>query len=352
MYAVLELHKEVLQGLQTVDAFSQDMFLPEEIDFHLNKQQDSFISEMLDEGFADRQLRLDYVQDIIVSSKTLPVYISSGAHYYEPGAVVSYLPGNYKHLLSTRVKVREGVDCSELEETTEDITYYITSVALNTNLSTGSYYSRVQFIRINEDQSEDILVDLKNSAVEESDDIKDIMEMLVFEANKESNTVEYYLGKYPDTIRQGNIIADNVIQILIPTNTVTYKIITYKTDGSEDVDSGSTALIAKTTKTWDATILSEAAPAERTSAVNLDSKEKDERTQNVFYASKSIEPHINLADGIISTYYTNFLPEEIYIDYIRNPQLISYSESKGCELSNSAARLIANRVIEYLKLVI
>ena len=39
MRSALELHKEVIQGLQTVDAFSQDMFLPEEFDLHLNKQQ-------------------------------------------------------------------------------------------------------------------------------------------------------------------------------------------------------------------------------------------------------------------------------------------------------------------------
>ena len=354
MYPALESHKEVLQGLQTVDAFTQDMFLPEEIDFHLNKQQDNFITEMLDEGFADRQLRLDYVQDIIVQNKTLPVYISSTAPYFESGAVVSYLPGDYRHLLSTRVKMRENVDCGELLETLEDTTYYISNVPIATNLSSGPYYARVKFIRINADQSETILIDLKNSGVEEPEDVKNIMEMIAFTANKDSDEVEFYLGKYPDSLKAGNIIADTSLQVLAPDDTLKYKIVTYKADKltiDVEISAGSPTSL-RTTKTWETSNLDKLAPATKRAAVNLDNKELRERQKNAFTGSTPAEPHIGISDGILSTHYTTFLPEEVTIDYLRKPQVISLAEGKGCELVTSAARIISNRVIEYLKLVI
>ena len=354
MYPALESHKEVLQGLQNVDAFTQDMFLPEEIDFHLNKQQDSFISEMLDEGFADRQLRLDYVQDIIVQNKTLPVYISSTAPYYESGVAVSYLPGDYRHLLSTRVKIREGVDCDTLLETLEDITYYVSNVPIATNLTVGPYYARVKFVRINADQSETVIIDLKNSGVAEPEDVKNIMEMIAFTANKDSNTTEFYLGKYPDSLKSGNIIADTTLQVLAPDNTIKYKIVTYKPDKvtiDVEVLAGS-AMNLRTTKKWETDMLANLAPATKIAAINLDNKEIHERKKNAFTGSNPREPHIGISDGILSTYYTTFLPEEVTIDYLRKPQVISLAEGKGCELATSAARIISNRVVEFLKLVI
>jgi len=367
MYSALELHKEIFQGLQTVDAFTQDMFLPEELDFHLNKQQDNFINELLDEGFADRQIRLDYIQNLIVKNKSLPVYISPLSFYYESGAVTSLLPGNYKHHLSTRVKVRKTADCAALVENDTEVSYYMTTVKLETKLTTSPYYSKVEFIRIEENNDETLLASLTNDVTQEKSDINNIMRKLVYEASKESNTVEYYLGKYADSVRQGNTLADNAIQIITPVNTQTYKIITYTIDGSIDKESlgvgtdvDNTSFTTRTTETWDleatdagGVLLNVVGEPKITPTELLDNKEVYERQQNVFYFPKPDNPHTLIADGIIFNYYGNsFLVEEAIIDYIRNPQLISLADSKGCELSESAARLIANRTIEYLKLAI
>ena len=67
----LELHIEVLQGLQKVDGFQQDMFLPEELDLQLNKQQGRFIEKLTNKEFQDRQIFLDYVKNIIVKNYPL-----------------------------------------------------------------------------------------------------------------------------------------------------------------------------------------------------------------------------------------------------------------------------------------
>jgi len=146
MRAALELHKEVIQGLQTIDAFSQDLFLPEEIDFHLNKQQDSVVSELLDSGFSDRQLRLDYVQDLIVKNKELDVFISPTAFYYESGAVNSFFPGDYKYLLDVRANILESIDCKEIVEDVATKKYYFYTLELGTDRTESPFYEEVQII--------------------------------------------------------------------------------------------------------------------------------------------------------------------------------------------------------------
>ncbi len=353
--SALELHKEVLQGLQTVDAFSQDMFLPEEIDLHLNKQQDSFLNELLDAGFADRQLRLDYVQDVIVKNKVLPIYISPSAFYYEGGAVVSTLPGGYKHMLPIRAKVREVVDCAALLETMIDYTQVFHFVELSTNLTTPDFFSKVELIRMNAGGSETIVATV-SMPVKEKEDTYLIVKNLLYQANKESRDKEFYWEKYSGSLQQAIIKPNHIIikddSITAPTTVRGYKIKTYKTDDSVDKETFETFLSTEV-KVWNIAILADLAVANTTSVVLLDNKEIYERRQNVFFFPKPEEPHAGISDGLLFTYYgSDFLVEEVTVDYIREPQPISISLEQGCELSESASRIIADRTIEYLKLLI
>ena len=191
MRSALELHKEVIQGLQTVDAFTQDMFLPQEIDFHLNKQQDSYVNELLDKGFSDRQLKLDHVQDLVVKNKTLDIFLSPTAFYYEGGAINSFLPGDYKHLLDTRVNVRAGEKCADVTEAVEKTNIYFSFLELTTNKTTPDFFSKVELIRIEADQSE-VVIAIAEFPVPEVDDTYLIVRNLIYQANKQLNITEVY----------------------------------------------------------------------------------------------------------------------------------------------------------------
>lgn len=350
MRAALELHKEILQGLQTVDAFSQDMFLPEEIDFHINKQQDSFINELLDEGFADRQLRLDYIQDLIVKNKALSVFISPTAFYYESGAVTSFLPGNYKHLLSTRTGVRRTEDCSEVIETLETKEIYLSFLKLDTNATTAPYYSKVELVRILANQDEEIAASTIVGA-EEKDDTYLIVRNILYQANNKYENVEVYWEKYAGAERQGNIKLDNFI-IIDEDEDIRYKLVIYTANGDVQNEVIVTP-VTQEVEVYTEDSLEDLAAIEYTSTTLLDNKEVYERKQNVFFLPKILQPHTLLSDGILFNYFgEKFIIEEVLIDYIREPQPISLIANQGCELSLSGTRVVANRTIEYLKLAI
>lgn len=359
MYPVLELHKEIFQGLQTVDAFSQDMFLAEEFDFHLNKQQDTYVNELLDDGFADRQVKLDHIQDLVVKNKSLPVFNSPSSFYYEVGAIVSYLPGNYKHLLTSRAKVRNTLNCASLVESMVDYTQTFHFLELKTDLSSGPYFSKVELISML-DGLETVIASV-SIPVQEKEDTHTIVQNILFQANKKATDINVYWEKYTTGKNQGIVKLGHFIihddNFPTPTTTVGYKIRTYQENGTTlDVETFETFApsIVKVWNTdeWDSetTLVS---ASQQINTVILDNKDLYNRRTNAFFLSKANEPHTNISDGLIFTYYGDkFLIEQIVVDYIREPQPISLSANQGCELSDSAARLVANRVIEYLKLVI
>ena len=358
MYSALELHKEVLQGLQSIDSFSQDMFLPEEYDFHLNKMQDSFVNELLDKGFSDRQLRLDYVQDLIVKNKHLPVFISPTAFYYESGAVTSYLPGNYKHLLTSRAKIKETVNCAKLVEGVVKYTQTLHFLSFQIpEDATAPFYSKVELVKVESASAETVIASV-SMPVEDKEDIYLIVKNILYQANKDKNVdeINYYWEKYTDAQRQGVIKKNHFIiyddSVTAPTVTLGYKLVFYNADGTVQDTVFETAESTEV-EVWDKTELAKLAASKQTSSVLLDNKELYERTQNIFYFPNPQEPHSSVADGLLFTYYGNtFLIEETTIDYIREPQPISLELGQGCELSESAARIIANRTVEFLKLTI
>jgi len=349
MKSALELHKDILQGLQTIDSFSQDMFLPEELDLHLNRIQDSFINELLDKGFADRQLRLDYIEKIIVKNKPLPIFISPTAFYYESGAVTSLLPGGYKHLLSTKAGVIKGKDCNIINEKVKEATKYFSFLELKETSTEPPYYSKVEIIKVNADQSE-TLVASTSFPVTDIEDTYLIIRNLIHQANNKFIDVEFYWEKYSDTERQG-LIKNNTFIILDEKETI-YKLVIYDKDGNEKSSVTNSSENQKI-EVFDESALKNLTPVEYTSTTLLNNEEIYDRKQNVFFFPKYKNPHTLISDGILFNYYEkDFLITEIYIDYIREPQPISLALSQGCELSVSAANIIVNRVVEYLKLAI
>jgi hypothetical protein len=106
---VQELHYAFDQGLQKVGSYAYDNFLPEEIDYWLNRAQERFIkdrafifSDQKQAGFEANQKRLDDLKNIISLD-----YLDDAA----PAAGVAFqeynLPLDYLYLINIRASIRK-----------------------------------------------------------------------------------------------------------------------------------------------------------------------------------------------------------------------------------------------------
>lgn len=104
---VQEMHYAVDQGLQKVGSFVYDNFLPEEIDFFLNKMQERFIKDRVFNtadpkrlGFSSNQKRLDDIRSILEVDFTDVIAGSPSVPYQRHD-----LPVDYLYLINLRVRL-------------------------------------------------------------------------------------------------------------------------------------------------------------------------------------------------------------------------------------------------------
>ena len=104
---VQEMHYAVDQGLQKVASSVYDYFLPEEVDFWLNRAQERFIKQRLGKvsdpkrlGFSETTKRLDDLRLIITSDYEDSVVASTA-----PEFINFDLPIDYMFLVNARVKM-------------------------------------------------------------------------------------------------------------------------------------------------------------------------------------------------------------------------------------------------------
>tara|TARA_R100001510_G_C7654360_1_gene213007 strand:+ start:1228 stop:1920 length:693 start_codon:yes stop_codon:yes gene_type:complete len=105
---IQEMHRAVDQGLQKVASSVYDYFLPQEVDFWLNRAQDRYIKERLHPvsdpkrlGFSKTVKRLDDLRMLITADYTDSVNPSTTAEFIDFD-----LPIDYQHLVNARVSVR------------------------------------------------------------------------------------------------------------------------------------------------------------------------------------------------------------------------------------------------------
>lgn len=113
---IIEMHRAVDLGLQKVSSYQFDNFLPEEIDFFLNKMQDRFVKDVISKwgdpkrlGFEAIQKRLDDIRVLITDAES-----SFIGESYEDSAS---LPADYCYAVNLRAKIYEK-DCGKSQATT------------------------------------------------------------------------------------------------------------------------------------------------------------------------------------------------------------------------------------------
>lgn len=126
---VLEMHHAVEQGLQKVASNSFDTFLPEEIDFALNKMQERFVkqrfffaSDPKRQGLHGSQKRVDDLRVLTVLDYLDTVVTPNPARNYEDFD----LPTDYMFLINSRVNILYD-DCKIDPELVSNGTFSTTS---------------------------------------------------------------------------------------------------------------------------------------------------------------------------------------------------------------------------------
>jgi hypothetical protein len=104
---VQELHYAIDQGLQKVGSYAYDNFLPDEIDYWLNRAQERFVkdrafahSDVKGLGFVANQKRLDDLREILAINYTDDVAAQVGADSQQYD-----LPVDYMFLVNLRARI-------------------------------------------------------------------------------------------------------------------------------------------------------------------------------------------------------------------------------------------------------
>lgn len=104
---VQELHYAIDQGLQKVGSYAYDNFLPDEIDFWLNRAQERFIkdrafahSDQKQLGFVANQKRLDDLREIMAIDYVDQAAATAGVEFQQFD-----LPVNYLYLVNLRARI-------------------------------------------------------------------------------------------------------------------------------------------------------------------------------------------------------------------------------------------------------
>jgi hypothetical protein len=348
-----EMHLEVLQGLQKVDGFQQDIFLPEEIDLHLNREQDRLVATLFNKEFEDKQLRLDYIKNIVTKNRQLEVYVPDPNEYgYEPNMVYGVLPNDYLHLVNDRSLVTFSTApglCVDLGSVlTETVTERFAILPVpESSLSTGPYYKNFRLVATI--GGSDVVLYTAPAVLQNQPGKEGIYSIIrnITEYNFTGYT--FYWERYRDMYYPNSfiILTDN-------TNVSQFTFASDRQDDSPDVS------ITEPVQTLDYLQYDDTAVLEIASRVNtevenrlVEADDMYELRKNVFFRTSKKEPVSSIDKGFIRIYREkNFIVTALTIDYIRRPRQISLHLNQSCELAGNAPRLIVDGCIEYIKRII
>lgn len=354
----LEQHIEVLQGLQKVDSYKQDMFQAPEIDLQLNKQQDRFIDDLFGKDFQDRQMRLDFIRPLIVKNhKLIAVTPISSELIYEPDMVYGILPPDYLYRVNDRSQVGQSLtscqDLSSLIETTEIIEYVSVLPFPITTLTEPPYYNTFEIAKT-ESALESVIYTSPPAFTGYLTD-KEAKYMIINNSLESMNrtlgpTTRIYWESY-----RGEYHANSYIFVRDTAAWTQVKATAYKLTSPATIDKET--ISSFTGKTYQKTDFKSGTPSTTLKYVDNQMTEGDklyELNKNNYYKTDVQEPISAMSADFIHIYKNkSFIIREVVIDYVRKPRQISLLLDQSCELSSVAARAnIVDKTIEYMKLLI
>ena len=353
----LEAHIKVLQGVQNVAGYRENMFRKEEIDMHLSHNQRRLVHEIVDKKFDDTQTARDIIRPLYVKNYKLPTYVPEVTEQlYEDYAVYGMFPGNYLHLISSRSKVITSTDSkycaditslktSALYQTVEEKTGAV-SIPTPTATSAPYYYKATVSLTISGTVTP-VLVVSDNLGINSPKSsfylVNYILDYFSYPG------VEVYFTFYRDQIAPGKLIF-----VTSDPNITAVTLSFLKADGSQD--SSTTVNLTSTAYKKYASITVTNFPGKTTNVADNVNKEIDQlytEGVNSFYGTRKTNPKSVVAGNVLIAYESKtFIISELVMDYVRMPRQVSINLSQGIELAGNGPQIVVDRTVEYLKMII
>jgi hypothetical protein len=357
MLTAREAHIQVLQGVQKIAGYEEDMFKAEEIDLQLSRHQRRLAEELTRKSFDDDQASRDILQPLYVKNHRLPMFVPQTSEgIYEENMVYGAIPGNYLHLISNRSKVitstdnRYCADVSALKVSSlyADVTEKIAVLSIPTPTATAAPYYYKATISLTIAGSPTVVLSVPESLFIKSPKSVFYLQGYILDYFSYAG-VDIYYFKYRDTVG-----LDKFIFVTENPNITAVTLAYLKPDSSPD--QSATANFTSTTFRRYTTLTTTNFPGMASAVVdNLDAETHSLYEQNInpFYRSKKSNPKSVIASGKLVAYESKtFIISELIIDYVRHPKNVSLNLSQGLELGGNGPQIVIDRVVEYLKLAI
>ena len=328
MLTAQELHIEVNLSFQKIGSDIYQKFLPEEIDWLLNKNMERFISSKVklrkdgSGGYSVDETSLDDIRSIEEKDVVLPAFVDPIS-----GKTFSYLPSDYLYLLADRSKIL--TDCNPSFSTnTQDYTEYVNILNfLDSPRTSAPYYSDLAIL-INNVEQFDIRLYNISAGLSSKNQKYVLIHLIISELTKAGYRV--YWESY------GSIYNKNSF-IIVQTTTDT---VSMRVDGLFYLG----AQTINTNKVF--TALPEKVSNNRLTSTGI---LYDILYNNVHYATDERSPVSNMSKDILYVFYSKrFIIASTVIDYIRKPQPISLILGQGCELPEPSAMKVCDMTVEYM----
>lgn len=354
----LELHIDVLQGLQKVDAYEQDMFQPPEIDLQLNRHQDRLIDELFSKEFQDFQLRAEYVKTLIVKNYPLTVYVPSTTDsFYEPDMGYVVMPPDYLYLVNDRslitTSAKQCEDLTSLKDTTPTSEYIAILKFPSSTLTSGPYYTGFVIQKTESAVTTNLYTlpsGFTNYITDKEAKFMVINNSLEYLNRTLNPTTKVYWERY-----RGTYYPNSYVFVRSDNNWSSINATTYTNSQTPTVDA--TELATFTQNIYFTPILTSDLTDQVTTYADNGMTEGDklyDLRKNVYYQTSQKEPTSAMSDDLIHVYWDkSFIITKVLIDYVRKPRQISLLLDQSCELPSAAARAdVVDRTIQYLKMLV
>lgn len=353
----LEAHIQVLQGVQKVAGYQENMFKKEEIDLHLSRNQRRLLTEILDKKFDDVQSARDMIRPLYIKNYKLPTYVPLVTEQvHEDYAVYGVFPGNYQHLISSRSKIITSSDakyCADVSALKVAGLYQVATektgvITIPASTGTVAPYFHKATVSLTISGTNVVALKVPEGLLINSSKSNFYLINYILEYFKYID-VQVYFDTYRDQTAPGSLIF-----VTSNANITAVTISFLKADGTSDA-SVTVNLISSTYQKY-ASITKTNFPGFTVSyADNLDQEIDELYAQNInsFYKSKPTNPKSVVSGNLLIAYESKtFIISELVIDYVRMPKQVSINLSQGIELAGNGPQIVVDRTVEYLKLAI
>lgn len=338
MQTVKELHIAVRQSLQKVNSNQNRNFLPEEIDWALNVNQERYVKSRIkrtetNTGFALDQKMLDDISDLIVPNYSARVIKLNSNTGYIP------LPSDYLQLIRDYSKIY--TDCNKDFAVTEQSSEYVGFVKFPNSTKTSQFYNDFNITLNYTDVIPKTLILFNNtdyskvysSPLEKFYLVNLVLEDVNIYGFNNEIPVKLYWERYKSYYRPDSFI---IVSPIIFTGTLR-------------VDSSATNTIS-VIKT-DFELFQQKSDRVIPNILSVNSNLSELLADPFAKPNKDFARSYLAYDNLYGIFDSTFIISELGIDYIRKPRQISLSLNRMCELNEQTHQEIVENTVQYLMMV-